>query len=102
MDANQLNHMMRFKGGRPMLILRDHVGGRIKVFKGGLWIATVTPGHLMCLECEAVLLGCEHAGDEYCFEERTTYGGVAYALSSLQQTGFVPCMDSEGFEHSFD
>jgi hypothetical protein len=100
MDANQLNHMLRFVGGRPMLILRDHAKGRIKVYLKGEWAFTVIPGELLCYECDAVLLGCEDAG-QYA-EERTTWGGVAHALSMFQQTGEVPCMDSEGFEHSFD
>ena len=69
--------------------------GRVKVFMNGVWIMTVIPGHLMCLDCEAVLLGCEDQG-QYC-EERTTWGGVMCALSEFQQTGEVPCMDDNGF-----
>jgi hypothetical protein len=91
--------MMRFVGGRPMLILRDHAEGRIKVYLKGEWAFTVIPGELMGYECDAVLLGkAQQDGTE----ERTTWGGVAHALSQFQQTGEVPCMDSEGFEHSFD
>ena len=96
MDANRMNHMLRFVGGRPMLILRDHVEGRVKVFLSGVWAFTVIPGELMGYDCDAVLLGCEDVG-QYT-EERTTWGGVAHALSTFQQTGQVPCMDEEGFE----
>ena len=98
MNAARLNCMLRFVGGRPMLILRDHVEGRIKVFLRGVWSFTVCPGNGYA--CEAVLLGCEDAG-QYT-EERTTWGGVAHALSMFQQTGEVPCMDKEGFELALD
>ena len=95
MNAAKMNGMLKFIGGRPMLILRDHTEGRIKVYLGGKWVATAIPGHLMGLDCEAVLLGCSDEG--YDFEERTTWGGVACALSEFQQTGDVPCMDADGF-----
>lgn len=95
MNARELNGMLRFVGGRPMLILRDHEAGRIKVFQGNVWIMTVIPGHLLGTGTECVLLGREDAG--FYDEERTTWGGAAYALSELQQTGVVPCMDADGF-----
>jgi len=107
MNANQLNGMLRFTGGRPMLILRDHTKGRIKVFLCGVWSFTVIPrgAHSATVseggyDCDAMLLGCEDA-DQYA-EERTTWGGVAHALSTFQQTGEVPCMDDEGFEIDLD
>lgn len=100
MNANQLNGMMRFVGGRPMLILRDRPQGRINVFLKGDWIFTVIPGELMELDCDAVLLGREDAG-QYA-EERTTWGGIAHALSTFQQTGEVPVMDEDGFEYEFN
>ena len=100
MNADRLNGMLRFTGGRPMLILRDHTKGRIKVYLCGVWTFTVIPGELMDSEFDAVLLGCEDA-DQYA-EERTTWGGVAHALSTFQQTGEVPCMDDEGFEIDLD
>jgi hypothetical protein len=100
MDANRLNGMMRFVGGRPMLILRDHTEGRIKVHLAGVWAFTAIPGHLLGLDCEAVLLGCEDA-DQW-EEERTTWGGVAHALSQFQQTGEIPTMDEDGFEYEFN
>lgn len=96
MNARELNGMLRFVGGRPMLILRDHEDGRIKVLQSGRWILTVVPGHLLMDDCEAVLLGREEEG--FYDEERTTWGGVAYALSMLQQTNTVPAMDEDGFE----
>ena len=95
MTAQELFGMLKFVGGRPMLILRDHTAGRIKVFLKGAWVATVIPGELIGYDCDAVLLGCSDQG--YDFEERTTWGGVACALSEFQQTGNVPCMDSDGF-----
>ena len=95
MNASHLFSSLRFVGGRPMLILRDHTEGRIKVFLGGKWVATAIPGHLLRLDCDAVLLGMSDEG--YDFEERTTWGGIMVALSEFQQTGEVPCMDSEGF-----
>jgi hypothetical protein len=95
MNASRLFTSLRFVGGNPMLILRDHEDGRIKVFMNGKWIMTVIPGHLMCLGCEAVLLGVEDEG-QFC-EERTTWGGVMVALSEFQQTGEVPCMDTDGY-----
>ena len=95
MFASQLFSSLSFVGGRPLLILRDHSEGRIKVFLEGKWVATVIPGHLLSLKCDAVLLGMEEEG--YYFEERTTWGGIMYALSEFQQTGEVPPMDEEGF-----
>lgn len=62
MSASSLFTSLRFVGGRPMLILRDHTEGRIKVFLKGVWVATVIPGPLMDLDCEAVLLGIEDDG----------------------------------------
>ena len=96
MNARELNGMLRVVGGRPMLILRDHAGGRIKVFQSGRWIFTVIPGHLMGSNAEAVLLGREDEG--FYDEERSTWDGIAYALSVLQQTNTVPALDENGFE----
>jgi hypothetical protein len=95
MNAAKMNGMLKFIGGRPMLILRDHTEGRIKVYLGGRWIMTVIPGHLIEQDCDAVLLGIGEEG--YDIEERTTWGGVACALSEFQQTGDVPCMNADGF-----
>ena len=95
MNASRLFTSLSFVGGRPMLILRDHTEGRIKVFLNGVWVATAGPGHLMDLDCEAFLLGREEEG--HTFEERTTWGGIMVALSEFQKTGHVPCMDEDGF-----
>ena len=95
MNAARLFSMLAFVGGRPMLILRDHTEGRIKVFLNGKWSFTVIPGRLLELDCEAVLLGIDDEG--FHDEERTTWGGVAFALSIFQQTGNVPCMTHDGF-----
>jgi len=94
MNARELTGMLRFAGGRDMLILRDHEAGRIKVYKKGEWIFTVIPGSLLGVRTECVLLGkAEQDG----VEERTTWGGAAYALSMFQQYGDIPAMDSGGF-----
>jgi hypothetical protein len=95
MNAVRMFSNLRFVGGRPLLILRDHEAGRIKVFLEGVWAFTIIPGELLAVKCEAVLLGCWDAG--YDNEERTTWDGVAFALSEFQQTGSVPCMTYEGF-----
>jgi len=99
MNAQTMFGMMQFVGGKPLLILRDHTAGRIKVFLSGKWIATIVPAHLLSEDTECVLIGyegCGVDGIEYA-EERTTWGGAAFALSQFQQTGIVPTMDSEGF-----
>jgi len=96
MFAAQLFRSLSFVGGRPLLVLRDHEGGRIKVLLNGEWVATVIPGHLIGRgEVDAVLLGMDDAG--YTFEERTSWGGIMCALSEFQQTGEVPVMDEDGF-----
>ncbi len=95
MNAARLFSSLSFVGGKPMLILRDHTEGRIKVFLKSKWVATVIPGRLIGCDCEAVLLGAEEEG--YFFEERTTWGGIMCALSEFQQTGEVPCMGEDGF-----
>ena len=95
LTAFQMSICLSFVGGRPMLLLQDHTKGRIKVFVRGVWSFTIIPGHLLHLDCEAVLLGCEDEG--VYVEERTTWGGVAFALSEFQQTGEVPCMTHDGF-----
>ena len=95
MNARELTEWLQFVGGKPMLILRDHEGGRIKVFQSGEWIATVGPGSLLGLDEEAFFLG--KTGDIEGCEERTTWGGIAALLSQYQQTGEVPVMDADGF-----
>lgn len=94
MNASRLFSSLSFVGGRPMLILRDHTAGRVKVYMGGKWIMTVIPGDVLAQECEAVLLGRDDEG--YHVEERTTWGGIMVALSLFQQTGEVPCMGADG------
>ena len=89
MNARELNGMLRFAGGRPMLILRDHVGGRIKVFEGGKWAWTIIPGHLLGIREEVELL--EYEGAER--QERCSWAKVAFMLSELQQTGDYPCAE---------
>ena len=92
MNARELNGMLRFSNQRPMLILRDHEGGRIKVLekRGGeefVWAWTVIPGHLLGIREEVELL--EYEGAER--QERCSWGEVAFLLSELQQTGDYPC-----------
>ena len=101
MNAIKLSGMLQFVGGKPMLILRDHEEGRIKVFQSGVWIATVIPGPLMGEKtAEAILMGKE--GDIAEDEERTTWGGVAWWLSEYQQSGTRTCMDEDGFPAEWD
>jgi hypothetical protein len=100
MNAIKLSGMLQFVGGKPMLILRDHEQGRIKVFKSGVWIATVGPGAVLGVDTEACLMGKE--GDVEDVEERTTWGGVAWWLSEYQQHGTLTCMDEDGFPAQWD
>ena len=91
MNARELNGMLRFSNEHPPLILRDHVGGRIKVLekRSGefVWAWTVIPGHLLGIREEVELL--EYEGAER--QERCSWGKVAFLLSELQQTGDYPC-----------
>lgn len=94
MNAQQLNLMLKFVGGRPMLILRDHVGGRIKIHIDGEWAMTVIPGSLLGLTCEAVLI----TRDEWVREHkkwdeelRCSWGLMALQLSQYQQEGSFLC-----------
>ena len=100
MNAIKLSGMLQFVGGKPMLILRDHEEGRIKVFMGGVWIATVGPGAVLGVDTEACLMGKE--GDVEDVEERTTWGGGAWWLSAYQQHGTLTCMDEDGFPSEWD
>ena len=101
MNARELTSLLRFVGGRPMLILRDHDALRIRVYERGVWIFTVGEGRALGVQQEAFLLGVE-AADMGHHEERSTWGGIAHALSMYQQHGEVPCMDEDGFEESFE
>ena len=81
-DARSLSSMLKFKGGLPGLVLREHEGGRIKVFRQGQWAATVIPGHLMALDCEAALLSYPNRDIEW----RGSLAAVASGLSAFQQS----------------
>jgi len=45
MKARQLALLLKYKGGRPCLVLRDHETGHISVFRGNEHVATAGPGH---------------------------------------------------------
>ena len=102
MKARQLALVLKFKGGRHCLVLRDHETGHISVFKGGEHVATAGPGRLIAVEQEAYLLSaCD------CYEFRGSWYAVARALSVLQQTGDWEEAYSEAeavteFEREFD
>jgi len=82
-DARKLSSMLQFMGGKPMLTLRDHDNGRIKVFKGNNWIATVVPGSVWLIDEQAALLSYPDSELEW----RGSYDTIASGLSVLQQTG---------------
>ena len=93
-DARKLNSMLSFKGGKPLLTLRDHEKGRIKVFKGGDWIATVVPRALWLIDEQAALLSYPDSNQEW----RGGYDAIAFGLSVLQQTeDWIQA--EEGFEN---
>ncbi len=81
-DARKVSSMLQFMGGKAMLTLRDHENGRIKVFKGSAWVATIIPGHVWMIDQQACLLS--HPDSE--IEWRGTYDAIAFGLSALQQT----------------
>lgn len=87
MNASCLTSCLRFEGGKPLLILRDHEEGRIKVFLRGVWIATVVPGRLFRHpEVEAFLISRD-LPDGQEIEWGGEYDAIAAGLSELQQTG---------------
>lgn len=81
MKAAYLTGMLKFSAEHPMIFLRDHVGGRIRVLaRDGEWLATIVPnfsieGH--------VLLFRNSSEDEF----RGSWGLIATVLSVYQQTG---------------
>lgn len=85
MDAAQLRELLRFKGGMPPLVLRDHgsEGGRIAVYCGGKRVATAAPGELIWADEQAFLLSYPDSIMEF----RGSWTHVAEWLSVLQQTG---------------
>lgn len=96
MNAQRLAGMLRFSNERPMLILRDHEEGRIKVFeKVGneyKWGFTLCPGHLMGHTADVEMLSCpDREGYEY--SERCSWGMATLILTELQQTGDYPCAE---------
>ena len=83
MKAANFSHLCKFIGGKPSLIFRDHVGGRIMVFRGNCWIATICPGKLLGLNCQAALLTYDPDPE---LEWRGSYSNIASALSEFQQS----------------
>ena len=85
MNAAQLTELLRFKGGMPYMILRDHEvgGGRVKVYCGGKRVATAAPGELIGADEQAFLLSFPDSIMEF----RGSWTQVAEWLSVLQQTG---------------
>ncbi len=84
MNAAIFRMMCRFEGGKPGLYFRDHIAGRIKVLAAtGEWIATVTPGELLRVDAECVLLSMDNS-----HEWRVSYGEAAALISALQQGGW--------------
>ena len=80
MKAAHLTTLLEFSNEHPQVYLRDHEGGRIRVFaKNGEWLATIVPdfapqGH--------VLLFRNPSEDEF----RGSWGLIATILSVYQQT----------------
>lgn len=83
MNAKQLTEMLQFKSGMPYMVLRDHSGGRIAVYSGGVRIATAGPGEMLGADEEAFLMSYPDSQFEY----RCGWEQVAVGLSILQQTG---------------
>ena len=81
MNASTFAGMCRFLGGLPMLIFRDHVEGRIKVFSSGEWVATLIPGELLGTDTEGVLMFKDENNSEF----RDDWGYLAHYLSEYQQ-----------------
>lgn len=81
-DARSLSSRLAFKGGLPLLVLRDHEGGRIKVFRDSQWVATIVPGSLLCLDCEALLLSYPDSNVEW----RGRLAIIAVGLNAFQQS----------------
>jgi len=81
-DARKVSSLLQFMGGKPMLTLRDHTNGRIKVFKGNDWIATIVPGSIWMIDQQACLLSYPDSEIEW----RGSYDAIAFGLSALQQT----------------
>ena len=84
MNAQKFASMCRFQGGKPGLYFRDHLAGRIKVLTAkNEWIATLSPGELMLVDAECVLLSMDNS-----HEFRVSYGEAAALISALQQGGW--------------
>lgn len=80
MTASEFMSMCRYVGGLPMLIFRDHVGGRIKVYRNGEWVATLVPEGM--LADTPVLLFKNESNDEF----RADWGTLAHYMSVYQQS----------------
>ena len=81
MKAAYLTGMLKFSADHPMIFLRDHVGGRIRVLaRSGEWLATIVPD--FCPQGH-VLLFKNTAENEF----RGSWGLIATVLSVYQQTG---------------
>jgi hypothetical protein len=94
MNAQQLSSTLSFIGGRPMLILRDGTGGRIKIHIDGEWAMTIAPGSCLGLTHEAVLMTrfdwCKRTNN-WEGELRGSWGLMALQLSHYQQNGGFLC-----------
>ncbi len=53
MKARPLTGLLKFRGGRPGLVLRDHETGHISVFRCNEHVATAGPGRLLALQQDA-------------------------------------------------
>jgi len=83
MKASQLGELLRFRGGMPLVILRDvDSEGRIAAYCGGERVATVGPGNLIGVREQAYLLSYPDSK----IEIRGSWRDVAECLSVLQQT----------------
>lgn len=82
MKARILSSLLKFRGGRPGLVLRDHETGHISVFRCNEHVATAGPGSLLALQQEAYLMSI--CGNH---EIRGSWYAIARAMSILQQTG---------------
>ncbi len=102
MKARQLALLLKYKGGRHCLVLRDHETGHISVFRCNEHVATAGPGSLLALQQEAYLMSI--CGNH---EIRGSWYAIARAMSILQQTGDWEEAYSEAqavteFEREFD
>lgn len=98
MNAEQLRDMLRFVGGKPMVIPKNYHGGRIQLFRKGQWIGTLVPGSLLGIEQPYALFSLNESGYIE-FEERGSLRACVAAINTLQQEDGDWDRASEVFDH---